>query len=129
SRRQRYIVRLYNDDPPGGTVGRKATQISVTLQRDPATRLSEQRKRLLAAIRVHGSISAAAREVGLSYKAAWDAVRAMNTVFGRPLVKANPGGRHGGFAILIPAGERVLAALAVVEAELGRWLGRLQRHL
>jgi molybdate transport system regulatory protein len=103
--------------------------ISMTLERDASARMGEDRRRLLAAIREHGSISAAARAVGLSYKAAWDAVRAMNNVFGRPLVQANTGGRRGGGAVLTPAGESVLAALAVVEADLGRWLGRLQRHL
>ncbi|HRJ61773.1 MAG TPA: LysR family transcriptional regulator, partial [Azospirillaceae bacterium] len=58
--------------------------------------MGETRVRLLEAVGREGSISAAARAVGLSYKAAWDAVDAMNNLFGRPLVGAQTGGRKGG---------------------------------
>ena len=50
------------------------------------------RIRLLEAVGREGSISAAARAIGLSYKAAWDAIDGLNTLFGRPLVEARSGG-------------------------------------
>ncbi|MDJ0931315.1 LysR family transcriptional regulator [Breoghania sp.] len=61
-------------------------------------RVGEDRFRLLEAIDRLDSISAAAKEVGLSYRTAWDATNALNNLFARPLVIARPGGHHGGSA-------------------------------
>lgn len=101
----------------------------MTVQKDRATRMGADRLRLLAEIRDLGSISAAARAVGLSYKAAWDGVNAMNNLFGQPLVISQTGGKQGGGASLTPAGEQVLSAFASVEAELERFVGRLEVRL
>lgn len=57
---------------------------------------------LLAAIGTEGSISAAARKVGLSYKAAWDAVDTMNNLADSLLVQRITGGKRGGGATLTP---------------------------
>ncbi|WP_116090688.1 TOBE domain-containing protein [Sphingomonas crusticola] len=84
-----------------------------------------QRLALLAAIGQHGSISAAAREAGISYKGAWDAVQALNNLFERPLVEAQPGGRAGGTARITAAGETVLAAYRAIESELAQAIERL----
>src|SRR2546430_15821109 len=51
---------------------------------------------LLGAIARTGSISAAAREMKMSYRRAWLLVEAMNAAFRRPLVETLTGGRHGG---------------------------------
>ncbi|WP_041795349.1 TOBE domain-containing protein [Pararhodospirillum photometricum] len=104
-------------------------EAALTVQRDSTTRMGTDRLRLLEAIRDHGSIAAAARSVGLSYKAAWEAVNAMNNLFSQPLVLASPGGRHGGGTSLTPAGERVLSAFGDVQAELDKFLGQLARRL
>ncbi|WP_219918655.1 TOBE domain-containing protein [Rhodanobacter sp. PCA2] len=71
--------------------------------------LSPQRARLLEALDGHGSISAAARAIGMSYKGAWDAIAALNTLTGEPLVATTTGGSHGGGASLTAMGQRVLA--------------------
>lgn len=55
-----------------------------------------QRVHLLQAIAQTGSITAAARHVGMSYKAAWDAIDTMNNLAGTPLVERVAGGRGGG---------------------------------
>jgi molybdate transport system regulatory protein len=110
-------------------VANPALEALLTVQRNTATRMGAERRRLLEAVREHGSISAAARAAGLSYKAAWDAVNAMNNLFGRPLVEARPGGRGGGGAAVTPAGHQVLSVFTVLEAELGHCLERLQHHL
>jgi molybdate transport system regulatory protein len=88
-------------------------------------RAGEERFRLLAEIARLGSIAAAAKAVGISYKAAWDAVDALNNLFPRPLVAARPGGRHGGGAELTLAGHRALAA----HQQLTRRLNELFREL
>ncbi len=73
------------------------------------------RAELLAAIREHGSISAAGRASGMSYKRAWALIEAMNDGFREPLVEASRGGPTGGGARLTAAGESVLALYRRVE--------------
>lgn len=84
-----------------------------------------QRLALLAAIGRHGSIAAAAKQAGISYKGAWDAVQALNNLFEQPLVEAQPGGRAGGTARVTAAGETVLSAYRAVESELAHVIERL----
>lgn len=91
--------------------------------------IGETRVRLLEAVGREGSISAAARAVGLSYKAAWDAVDAMNNLFGRPLVGAQTGGRKGGGATLTPEGVQVIETYHRLAAELSRALQSLEPAL
>src|SRR5690606_36764663 len=60
---------------------------------------------LLEAIGSDGSITRAARRVGLSYKAAWDAIYRMNNLAGEPLVSRVTGGKGGGSTRLTARGE------------------------
>jgi len=87
------------------------------------------RIRLLEAVGREGSISAAARAVGLSYKAAWDAIDGLNALFGRTLVEARSGGANGGGAQLTRSGIRVVEALTRLEGELSRALNDLEPDL
>lgn len=89
------------------------------------TFLGDTRIRLLEAIDQHGSISQAARHVPLSYKAAWDAVDAMNNLSDEPLVTRVSGGRHGGGTVLTNQGRKVVALFRAVEAEYQLALDRL----
>lgn len=63
---------------------------------------------LLDSIAKNGSISAAARTMGMSYARAWRLVDDMNRCFTNPLVLTASGGRHGGGAQVTQEGERVL---------------------
>lgn len=63
---------------------------------------------LLRAVAEQGSITRAAQAFGMSYKAAWQAIDAMNRAAGQPLVQRATGGRGGGFTRLTEAGERLL---------------------
>ncbi|WP_019025050.1 MULTISPECIES: winged helix-turn-helix domain-containing protein [unclassified Thioalkalivibrio] len=71
---------------------------------------------LLEAIREKGSISAAARSVGMSYRRAWDLVETMNQSFRDPMVETAKGGSGGGGARVTEFGERVLARYREMEA-------------
>ena len=63
-----------------------------------ATALGPGKVALLEAITAHGSISAAAREQGMSYRRAWTLIDTMNACFKGDLVRTNTGGRGGGGA-------------------------------
>jgi molybdate transport system regulatory protein len=65
---------------------------------------------LLERIRQHGSISAAARSMEMSYRHAWELVDSMNRQGREAVVEKSTGGRGGGGAVLTAAGERAVTA-------------------
>ncbi len=65
---------------------------------------------LLERIREHGSITAAAKSMDMSYRHAWKLVDSMNRQSRTPVVSKNTGGRGGGGTRLTPAGEQAIAA-------------------
>ncbi|MBL9058698.1 MAG: TOBE domain-containing protein [Mangrovicoccus sp.] len=101
----------------------------LTLASPDSAPISADRIRLLEAIGREGSITAAARAVGVSYKTAWDAVAAMNNLVGRPLVIGRPGGRSGGGAVLTPDGSRLIAAFRRLQEEMARSFARIDADL
>ena len=64
-----------------------------------------------------GSIAAAGREMGMSYKRAWQLIGTLNAMFREPLVDSTRGGPGGGGAVLTEAGRNVLRLYRAVEAE------------
>jgi molybdate transport system regulatory protein len=99
------------------------------LRRGEGARVGAERIALLEAVGDLGSIRAAAARLGLSYKAAWDAVQALNNLFDAPLVAAQAGGRQGGAAALTPRGRSVVTAFHRLEVELAEVAARLDRGL
>lgn len=75
----------------------------------PGVVLGPGKADLLAGIAETGSISAAGRAMGMSYKKAWTLVDTLNSGFAEPLVEAAKGGRAGGGAHLTETGQQVLA--------------------
>lgn len=75
---------------------------------------------LLEAVDNHGSITRAAQAVGLSYKAAWDALNAVNNLLPRPAVAAQTGGRNGGGAVVTEDGKALITAFHLLEERLSR---------
>lgn len=69
---------------------------------------------LLQAIADSGSISAAAKQLGRSYKWAWDTLETMNRLSDSPLVTRETGGKHGGGTRLTPRGEQLVAAYQAI---------------
>jgi molybdate transport system regulatory protein len=72
---------------------------------------------LLEAIRCTGSISAAGRDLGMSYRRAWLLVDAMNRCFKAPLVETHPGGGKNAGARVTSAGKEALAAYRALSAQ------------
>ncbi|MEY4982586.1 MAG: hypothetical protein RIR62_852 [Pseudomonadota bacterium] len=75
----------------------------------PAAMIGPGKVELLERIRDTGSISAAGRAMGMSYRRAWSLVEEMNAAFRAPLVASSRGGAGGGGAHLTEAGAAVLA--------------------
>jgi molybdate transport system regulatory protein len=82
-----------------------------------AAALGPGKAELIERIGETGSISAAARAMGMSYRRAWQLVRALNRDFREPLVETAIGGRRGGGARVTPFGERLVGQFRAMEAK------------
>lgn len=91
------------------------------------TFLGGARIQLLEQIAATGSISAAARAIGMSYKAAWDAIDAMNNLADKPLLLRQAGGKHGGGTRLTAHGEQVIAQYRAAEQAYQQFLQQMAR--
>jgi molybdate transport system regulatory protein len=89
--------------------------LSLRIDLDPEGRIGPGKIDLLERIASTGSISAAARAMGMSYKRAWDLVDEMNRLFGKPLVAAQSGGTRGGGASLTAVGRSVVTRFRTIE--------------
>ena len=98
----------------------------LTLETPLGAVLSESRIRLLEAIDRVGSLNRAAREVPLSYKAAWDALDQMNQLAPAPLVARSTGGAGGGGTRLTEAARQLIALYRAMESSQQDVLDRLQ---
>ncbi len=93
-------------------------RLRIVLGRDIA--IGPGKADLLEVIRETGSIAAAGRRLGISYKRAWLLVDTMNSCFSKPVVEAMKGGKTGGGARLTPIGEDVLARYRRMQSATGR---------
>ena len=75
---------------------------------------------LLERIERTGSIAAAGREMGMSYKRAWELIGTLNAMFSAPVVTSTRGGPRGGGAVLTETGHEVLRLYRAFEAEAAR---------
>lgn len=87
--------------------------------------LADRRIAILRHIGEGGSISQAARAVGVSYKAAWQALDTLTNLAGVPLVERLVGGAGGGGARLTDAGRQLLAAARTLDAARSAALARI----
>jgi molybdate transport system regulatory protein len=101
----------------------------LSIHKDRVGRVGEERIRLLEAVRDHGSISAAARATGVTYKTAWDGIDALNNLFDRPLVTTQAGGKSGGGASVTHDGEQFIDAFHTIQQETSRFMSTLEQHL
>ena len=83
------------------------------------------RVELLTHIAAHGSITQAAKAMGMSYKAAWDAIDAMNQLAGEPLVERLVGGKGGGGTTLTERGRRLVRSFGGIERAHRQFVGEL----
>lgn len=85
----------------------------------------QSRIALLTKIAEYGSINRAAKELGISYRGAWDTIDTMNNLAGEALVERVVGGRGGGGTRLTERGYRLIETYRLLEREHRRFLERL----
>lgn len=116
--------------------GGKDVRLMVRVAMGPDGSLGPGKIRLVELIDRHGSISAACREMGMSYRRAWLLLKSLNSAFRDPVVETQQGGNKGGGARLTPFGRVLLdryraiqtkasaavaAELAALEKDFVRW--------
>ncbi|HTS52285.1 MAG TPA: winged helix-turn-helix domain-containing protein [Burkholderiales bacterium] len=95
--------------------GRPKPQIRIMFRK--AIAMGPGKADLLRAIEQTGSISAAARDLGMSYRRAWLLVDTMNQCFKSPVVETLTGGQRGGGARVTELGHEVLERYVEMEAK------------
>jgi molybdate transport system regulatory protein len=90
---------------------RPVLSLDTALSHDPA----DKRIEILRLVGDSGSISQAAREAGVSYKAAWQAVDTLTNLAGVMLVERAVGGSGGGGATLTESGKKLLSAARLLD--------------
>jgi molybdate transport system regulatory protein len=105
---------------------RLAVEGGLWLGRKGQTFLGANGIKLLESIDRMGSITHAAKVVGLSYKAAWDAVDAMNNLADKPLLIRATGGQHGGGSKLTAHGRELVRLYRLLESGYQRLLVQMQ---
>ena len=88
--------------------------------------MADRRIAILRGIAQSGSISQAARDVGVSYKAAWQAIDTLTNLAGVPLVERSVGGVGGGGAQMTAAGHELLQAAEAMARLRSELLDRLK---
>ncbi|MES9854133.1 MAG: TOBE domain-containing protein [Candidatus Thiodiazotropha sp. L084R] len=99
------------------------------LSSDLGGSVTARRIELLEAIDNQGSISAAAKQLKISYRSAWDALDEMNNLWDTPLVAKQPGGSHGGGTRLTNEGRQLISGFKVLLIEYNHFTEGLNRNL
>ena len=84
-------------------------KLNVWIEQEGEVVLSLWRVRLLEAVARTGSINAAATEMGVHFRTAWEKIREMETRLARPLVESQTGGAGGGGTTLTPEARELVA--------------------
>jgi len=92
-------------------------RLKTTIVFDSGSRIGPGKIALLESVRDTGSISAAARSMGMDYKRAWTLLDSINQAFDQAVVVAAPGGPRGGGAQLTPFALELLECYRRIEQQ------------
>jgi molybdate transport system regulatory protein len=101
-----------------GMTQEKKIDATLALRSEGKLLVGRDRIKVLEAVAKHRSISKAAKAAGFSYKAAWDAVTAINNLLPSPAFVTKAGGRDGGGAEVTAEGLKLIEAFHAMEARL-----------
>ena len=91
--------------------------LSIRIDFGPDVRIGPGKIALLERVGELGSIAAAGKSMGMSYRRAWELIAELNATFDRPLVDAKVGGRQGGGTILTAYGQELVGHYRAIEAK------------
>ena len=108
-----------------------ATEVSGSLWLNRAEQkfMGGERIALLEKIDELGSITKAAKDVGISYKTAWDTINLINNLAEKPLVDRLAGGKGGGGTSLTAEGKKVIKQYKTIQEEHQKFLSNLENRL
>ncbi len=92
-------------------------RLSIRIDLAGGARIGPGKIALLEEIARHGSISAAGRAMGMSYRRAWQLTEALNSAVGEKLVETAAGGSGGGGTRLTPAGLLLVQRYRAIEQD------------
>lgn len=92
-------------------------RLTLRIDFDPTRSVGPGKIRLLELIQDTGSISAAGRAMGMSYRRAWLLIDALNHTFTHPVVATRGGGTGGGGASLTPFGASLVQDYRAMEQD------------
>ena len=84
-------------------------KFKIWLEEKGGVAFAEGRKMLLEAVDRLGSLNAAAKELGMSYRAAWGKIKATEKTLGIKLLEVTTGGKGGGGATLTPEAKELIS--------------------
>lgn len=99
------------------------------IKSDSSDFILSKRIKLLKEIDKTGSILQAAKNVPMSYKAAWDTIDLMNNLSQKPLVDAKPGGKHGGGSTLSEYAKMLIKTYESIEAIQESFLEQISKNI
>ncbi|MFV0298658.1 MAG: winged helix-turn-helix domain-containing protein [Hyphomicrobiaceae bacterium] len=109
------------------------TRLTLRIDFANGSQIGHGKIRLLELIAEHGSISGAAKPIGMSYRRAWLLVDELNRMFKTPVIETQHGGAGGGSARLTSFGHAVIGHYRAIEAQsmklFSKQLTELEREL
>ena len=105
------------------------TRLTLRIEFDQDRALGPGKVRLLELVAETGSISAAGRAMGMSYRRAWLLIDSLNRIFRQPVAQARGGGAGGGGATLTPFGAGLVASYRAMELDARAALAERMRAL
>jgi molybdate transport system regulatory protein len=105
-------------NPPSKRIVSDTLQVNfrMRIRKGETVALGPGKVSLLEAVREHGSISAAARSLDMSYRRAWLLIDELNRSLKSPATVSEQGGHHGGGCVLTPVGEDIIRLYRDIES-------------
>jgi molybdate transport system regulatory protein len=113
------IVSRATDTPPAPS-STPEVRFRLRIRQGEGIAIGPGKVALLEAIQVHGSISAAARSLGMSYRRAWVLIDELNHALASPATSSEQGGQRGGGSALTPVGSEIIRLYRDIEHEARR---------
>ncbi|MDX2205259.1 MAG: LysR family transcriptional regulator [Hyphomicrobiaceae bacterium] len=101
--------------PPSAVAGPAQGGLKLRIDFGPFGALGRGKIALMEGIARHGSISAAGKDLGMSYRRAWELADEINHIFAEPLIEKQTGGAGGGGARLSRWGAEVVQRFRAIE--------------